>query len=65
MICYIELLEEDNINDAKVIRRARKLKSSSFLVINSKEDLEVNYSKVIIELGREIKIYLLSLFSER
>ena len=51
MICYIELLEEDNIDNAEVIRRARKLKSSSLLVINSGEDLEVNYSKVIIESG--------------
>ena len=65
MIYYIELLEGNNIDDVEVIKRARKLKSFSFLVINSKKDLEVNYSKVIIELEREIKIYSLSLFFKR
>ena len=65
MICYIELLGEDSVDGAEVIKRARKPKSSSFLVINSGEDSEVNYSEVIIELGREIGIYSLSLFSER
>ena len=65
MIYYIKLLEEDNVDGAEETKRARKLKSSYLLIIDFEEDLEINYSEVIIESGREIEIYSLSLFSER